>query len=354
MDYILGNYIGFEESKYNEFKEFSIKFDPIKYLEIEAIKDIVEKGVITNEFNDIILINIDHYFKFYLPKYISAFGNIKPDDENDILPEYASFYIGINDFGEITGIPFKGEFDKEHLTEILKSIKIFLQTETDSSIDDLLSQIKIEVFELQKNELYLEDPLEEILIKHTEKHNANKKLYRDFIQKQIEWIALIEKYTIKMTTYLNDTEYRNKIADYIRSKSDNPDHLKIADQLKGTHKFPLLCGIEIMYQKNDQLNVYHWLTNYKDYTIENIKQIRPARPQLSQKNNHEMYEYQFLKLTNLRKRFIQNNANIKYYLFKINIPVNYKENISYCNEGSSRMISKIRDVVNGKPCCSTI
>jgi hypothetical protein len=349
MNYILGNYIGFDESKYNEFKEFSLKFDPIKYLETEEIKEIVETGIISDNFNDIMLMNIDHYFKFYLPKYISAFGNVRKEDDDDILPEHASFYIGVNDFGEITGIPFIGEIDEDHLREILNSIKIFIKTDNDS--DELFSNIHIDVIELKKDMNYLDDILEEILLKHDEKHNEIKKQYREYIQKQIEWVALIEKYTIKMATYLNDIDYRNKIADYIRSKTTVPEYLNIADQLNGCHKFTLLTGIEIMEQKNDQLNVYHWLTSYKDDTIDYIKQIRPTRPHVSQKNNHEMYEYQFIKLTNLRKRFIQTNVDMKYYLLKINIPVNYKENISFCNAGNTRLITKIRDVINGKPCC---
>lgn len=349
MDYILGNYIGFDESKFNEFKEFSLKFDPIKYLETEAIQKIVETGIVPDDFNDIMLINIDHYFKFYLPKYISAFGNVRKEEDEDILPEYASFYIGVNDFGEITGIPFKGEIDHDHLKEILDSIKIFIKTDTDP--DELFKKIQIDVIEIKKDMYYLDDPIEQILNEYKKKHEYIKKQYREYIKKQIEWVALIEKYTIKMATYLNDVDYRNKIATYIRSKTDNPDYLNIADQLNGSHKFNLLTGLEIMEEKNNQLNVYHWLTSYKDDTIDYIKQIRPSRPHVSQKNNHEMHEYQFIKLTNLRKRFIDSNKDIKYYMLKINIPVNYKENISYCNAANTRLITKIREVINGKPCC---
>jgi len=349
MNYILGNYVGFDESKYNEFKEFSLKFDPIKYLETEEIKEIVETGIVPDNFNDIILLNIDHYFKFYLPKYISAFGNVRKEDNDDILPEYASFYIGINDFGEITGIPFIGKIDEDHLKEMLNTIKIFIRTEND--IDELFSKINIEVIELKKDISHLDDPIEKILYEYTQKHNENRKLYRDYIQKQIEWVSLIEKYTIKMATYLNDVSYRNQIADYIRSKTSVPEYLNIADQLNGNYKFTILTGLEIMEHKGDQLNVYHWLTSYKDDTIDYIKQIRPSRPHISIKNNHEMYEYQFIKLTNLRKRFITSSKDMKYYILKINIPVNYKENISFCNASNTRIITKVREVIDGRPCC---
>jgi hypothetical protein len=295
------------------------------------------------------LTNIDHYFKFYLPKYISAFGNVRKEDDDEVLPTHASFYIGVNDFGEITGVPFIGEIDQDHLKEILESIKIFIKI--DSNYDELFSHISIEVIELKKDKYYLDDPIEQILKDYREKHENIKKQYREYIKKQIEWVALIERYTIKMATYLNDIDYRNQLAIYIRSNTTNPDHLKIADQLNGNHKFALLSGIEIMEEKNNQLNVYHWLTSYKDDTIDYIKQIRPSRPQISHKSNHEMFEYQFIKLTHLRKRFIASNKDIKYYILKINIPVNYKKEISFCNAGSTRVITKIRDVINGRPCC---
>ena len=39
---------------------------------------------------------------------------------------FATLYIGINDFGEITGIPFQGILELEYLNEIKDSLKLFL------------------------------------------------------------------------------------------------------------------------------------------------------------------------------------------------------------------------------------
>ena len=62
---VLGDYIGFDESKLVEFKEFILKIDPISFTEIEDIKKMIVTGKVINNFNDIIMHNIIHYFKFY-------------------------------------------------------------------------------------------------------------------------------------------------------------------------------------------------------------------------------------------------------------------------------------------------
>jgi hypothetical protein len=57
-------------------------------------------------------------------------------------------------------------------------------------------------------------------------------------------------------------------------------------------------------------------------------------------------------LTNLRLRFVEKNTNLNYYVIKINLPTNNKHHISYSNLGvQQKWYSKVRDVVNGNPCC---
>jgi hypothetical protein len=52
------------------------------------------------EFNEYVILNIQKYFNYYLPKYISGFLNSNLNGE---------FYIGINDYGFIKGIPYCGD-----------------------------------------------------------------------------------------------------------------------------------------------------------------------------------------------------------------------------------------------------
>jgi hypothetical protein len=341
MTHILGDYIGFDESKLIEFKEFILKIDPISFTQIDDIKEMIINGKVIENFNDIIINNLNHYFKFYLPKYISAFGNLKTNTEA------GNIYIGVNDFGEITGIPFIGEFDTEIIDGIKDVIKIFLDT---ANIDTIFDKIQFEVIKVSYNANMLNDPIEAIIKDHNDKYRYAKDTYIDYIRLHREWLSKIDHFTIKLSTYLTEPSYRHEVAEYIRSKTDHKEYLKIAEQLDSPHQFELLTGIEVSEQKNDKLNVYHWVTNFKDEYIDNIKLQRPIRMGNIQINRDEVYEHQFQYLTNLRKRFIDNN-NMNYYIIKISIPTNSSELIGFTNIGSNKVIYKIRHVIDGIPCC---
>lgn len=350
MALYLGSYIGFEESLYNEFKEMSLKLDAMSFYDSDEIKSIVETGHLDENFNDIIIHNINHYFKFYLPKYISAFGNLKDDsDDEDVDKDTeGNLYIGINDMGEITGIPFNGELDENLINDLKDSIKIFLHTK---EIDELFSKIKIEIIKLKINEDYLDDPIAEIIEESVEKYKFAKKLYLNFVKEQIKWIESMDYYNVRMSQYITDPIYRKKIAIFIREKTTNPQYLLIADQLETYHKFKILTGFEIGEQKSDMNNVYHWITEYKDISIDMIKLNKPKRPCMNSRID-EVYQNQLQLLTNLRLKFIKANSDINYYCLKISLPTNHKHNISYSSlKAGATLYSKVRMLVDGSPCC---
>jgi hypothetical protein len=352
MTLYLGSHIGFEESLYNEFKEMSLKLDAMSFYDSDEIKSIVMTGKIDENFNDLIIHNINHYFKFYLPKYISAFGNLQNDsDDEDKDKEYTAegnLYIGINDMGEITGFPFNGEIDENIINELKDSIKVFIHT---NEMYELFSKIKVDVIKLKINEDYLDDPIAEIIEESLEKYKFAKKLYLNFVREQIKWIESMDYYNVRMSQYITDPIYRKKIASFIREKTTNPQYLLIADQLETNHKFKILTGYEIGEQKSDMNNVYHWITEYKDISIDLIKLNKPKRPYMNSRID-EVYQNQLQFLTNLRLRFIKANSGINYYYLKISLPTNHKHNISYSSlKAGATLYSKVRMLVDGSPCC---
>ena len=343
MSNILGDYIGFNESKLVEFKEFILKLDPLTFLDIDDIKTMVLTGNITDNFNHIIISNIEHYFKFYLPKYISAFGNTVD------ASSAGEFFIGVNDIGEITGIPFYGELDPEYLIEILDSVKIFINC---SNLDDLISNVKIDIIKLKYDETFLVDNIDDLISEHMSKYDFYKNKFMEFIRDHRKWVSMIDHFNVKMCTFIQDPVYRKEVADYIRSKTDVPEYLAIADKLETDHEFTVLTGYEISEQKSDMTNVYHWVTNYKDESVDHIKSIRPIRPGVFSINKDDIFEHQFKILTNLRKRFIDKTKGINYYVIKITLPTNNKFPVKFTNlDSSPKWYQKIRDVVGGNPCC---
>jgi hypothetical protein len=278
MTLYLGSHIGFEESLYHEFKEMTLKLDAMSFYDSDEIKSIVITGKLDDNFNDLIIHNINHYFKFYLPRYISAFGNIQNDSDDETEKkkekEVGNFYIGISDMGEITGVPIIGELDENIINELKNSIKVFIHTK---NIDELFSEIKVEIIKLKINQDYLDDPISDIVEESLEKYKLYKKSYLNFIKEQIKWIESMDYYNVRMSQYITDPIYRKKIASFIREKTTNPQYLLIADQLETNHKFKILTGYEIGEQKTDMNNVYHWITEYKDISIDLIKLNTNAR-----------------------------------------------------------------------------
>jgi hypothetical protein len=341
MSLILGDNIGFDESKTNEFKEFSLKIDPISFSTAEEINNLIKTGKLVENFNDIIISNIDYYLKFYIPKYISAFGNMKGEDP------FATLYIGINDFGEITGVPFKGILEVDYLNEIKDSLKLFLSAK---NLDEIFAKIQFEVIKLNYDPSMLSDDVSIILDEHIEKYNAYKIAYTKYIHDYKEWIKQINRYSIKISVYFSNPDYRKEVASYIRSNTTNQEYLKMADLLETDYEFETISNNEIMEKKVDQSSIYHWITSYKDAILDEIKIKRPVRPVGYNSDLDKISENQFSILTNLRKKFIDNNSDLNYYLIKIKIPTNNEHIISFSNLNSKWYI-RTRDLIHGVACC---
>jgi hypothetical protein len=68
--YILGDYIGFEESLKDEFKEFMFKITPEFYFSNQQVYDYVKTGVLEERiFNDFVLENLEQYLFNFVDKY---------------------------------------------------------------------------------------------------------------------------------------------------------------------------------------------------------------------------------------------------------------------------------------------
>ena len=86
---IVGDTVEEDECETIEYKEFCLKKDLYKYFTDEQIRSFNY----TPELNEVIIENLEHYIKYYLPKYIATFSttNIKE----------AKLFIGISDNNEI-------------------------------------------------------------------------------------------------------------------------------------------------------------------------------------------------------------------------------------------------------------
>ncbi len=347
----IGDYIGFGESLKDEFKEFVIKIDPEVFVEPSEIETIIKTGILPNKFNDIIYGNLFHYFQVYLPKYISAFANCENLDEGFL-------YFGINNIGEITGIPVLGEITNKSVQIMIDSVKDSLGLERKNEkeveyINMLFSEISIEVIKLEKNLEFLDDNGTREINERTEKHIEYLADYKKFLEERNKWLEEIMSFTTKISYIILDKKIRTDIANYIRTSGpQRPEVQKQADILDSDVHIEILNGIQLNDYKNSDENVYYWVMFYKDLIIQEIRSRKPIKPIYTYGAFESIYMNYFQLLTKMRYKFITNNTECNYYVIKIripgkkDIPVYYKHPVY-----DWKWMMKVRSIGSKGPCC---
>jgi len=108
---ILGSRFPTLENAETEFKEFCFsRILPNYKLEEKQIIELIKSSKWPDIFQNMSENNIIRYIKDYFPKYYSSWCNSNMT---------GCLYLGIDDFGEYTGIPFNGELTKQYITKII-------------------------------------------------------------------------------------------------------------------------------------------------------------------------------------------------------------------------------------------
>ncbi len=345
MSYYLGNFIGFRESLEEELKEFILKLDPHMYFVDSEIKTIIETGVIDDmyRFNSMIVDNIAHYFKYYIPKYLSCFGNSKLS--------HANLYIGSNDFGEVTGIPFFGSLTSDNIKSFLEVVRPFVSIEnSDEDISELLSKVEFEVIKIDRDSDYVDDNIDLILKEHKEKKKKYEDEYFENLQLRRVWKEKMDKYTTRIHDYANKPEFRKEVIEYIKKSGEADVYSKVIELLESKDEIPIGDGVEIGIRKMNKHDVVHWVTEYKDMMVDMHKSIRPIRMGYVS-FGEGIYTTQLSLLSNMRYRFLNNNSELNYYLIKIKFPTDFHSKIYFKNHEMENWIIRIRTIVNDAPGC---
>ena len=348
MNYILGDNIGFRETLEIELKEFMLKLDPLIYFDDREIYNIITTGNLQSlnyieRFNSMILDNINHYFKYYIPRYISVFGT---SDINN-----AELYIGISDLGEITGIPFFGNLPKWYIDTFLSSIKPFILIDDKNIIvDDVLSKIGIEIIPVSKDISYLDNSIETIIQDFIDKKNKYEKEYFDNLTLRRKWKEEIDYYTTKIRDYFNKKEYRTAVAEFIKKDKEAEKYEHIIELLESDKVIDIGDYGEISFRKLNKNDVVHWITEFKDKMVESIKDKKPAK--INYINfSYNIYSTQFSVLSNMRYKFCNSNENLNYYLIKIKLPTKVSDRIYFKTSDSDSWMQRTRAFINGSPGC---
>ncbi len=340
--YVLGDNIGSGETLELELKEFTLSLDPLIYFEDDEIIRIVSSGELDkkeNIFNKMIMDNINHYFRYYVPKYLSVFGN-------SVLSS-AKLYIGVNDLGEITGIPFIGELN---ITEsILKQLEELIYVAS-NDIKKLLSQIEINIIELARDLDYLDDDIDIIIKEYLDKKHKYIIEYNEIMEKRRLWKQKLDYYFTRVHDYATKPEYRKLVSEYILENDVENKYEDMRKLLDSGDFIDIGSNEMISIRKYDHDDIVYWITECKDHHVQKVKRERPPKPNYVNfsLNIHNIH---MSLLSNLRYKFVVNNPRIKYYMIEIIFPCNYEEEIFYKNTESSLWTIRRRGYVNGEPGC---
>lgn len=318
------------ESLNIEFKEFCLNLneDDFDCLNIEKI---CKTGMLNeNEkiiINNMILNSLQNYFIKYIPRYLSAFLNSNIND--------AEMYIGVDDYGEITGIPFFGtkcDFEK-FIYNIIKLPLYYIKT-NGKNVD-----FKIVIDELTLDKNLLVDHSDEILKNfYYEKHLATS-IRKKYIIERRKWAASLNEYTCKLPLLLE-----------LKKKEFHNYLMKHAPHLINYKIYPHEMR-NIAHLKADPTHYLYWLMLFKEGEISKLQLIKPRKPKIPKINQGPYFLLN--NLTELRTKFINKNE-IKYFVIKVIFPskANEFDTVYYYNIESKTWLTKERQYhANVGPCC---
>lgn len=324
-----------EEQKDSEYKVFV--FNPLKVASDDAIIYLSNGKFV---FNNSVIESLKTYLDIYLPKYISSYIHPKSNLKSGTL------YIGVEDDGTVSGIPYAGSMPINFINLTIdkifsKSLK-FLIGSTKSEIRSYLQieLIKIgiptDISKIKKRTEYS---------KYMEDFEKIKKEHNKYNKKKFVWSNLFDPNNLELCDMINDTETRKIIWTYTKEKTnysikafDNKfSHLEVycdiynywnyMSDMKSNIKFNPLEPKEIIKVKKNKLNPYYWTTEWKDSKMTMLKILKPKIPRKTIDSNYPLFLLS--KSNKMIPQWIESNNNLNLYVLKITINIRNPHIIQY-------------------------
>ncbi len=319
-----------------EYKEFSYKVHLDKYYDRQEINDIV-LGIreLDERFNTSILDNLKFYSKFYIPKYISAFCNGELKNKGKLM-------IGVDDYGEIVGIPYLGKIPKENIKNyIMRQIHDSIIT-TNTTMNYILTNIKIHIDRLEINKKLIYSDLEKKIEKINETYKNYSKQLEEYQKAYENWYSQLAKYAMKLVDLMKYPEVFRELFNYIAER-DNSKLFVLSQDIDSYMD-------DIHIEKHNENNILYWVCKFRDDKVDEVIAQRPEKLKTKSRTKFISYVNEFLKLGNLRKLFLETNPAIQYYLVTIEIPNNCPDEVFY--KDIHNIISKRTRLMEcGEPVC---
>lgn len=356
-----------------EYKQFCLFFHISKenlihtknILSNSEMEYIIHNGELTKNLQNIIENSFDKYLSL-LPKYISSYFNSNM---------YGELYLGVTDDGIITGIPYLKKTMKQLNVKRIKEM-IYQKFKYIKCINvndkEILDNIDIELYEVNYqshlSKLYCKNENSDLHIetykKRIDEYNKKMQNYRQELRNN--WMVFIDKYRIKLETFINDLELRKELIQYM---IENNASINLINELKQNKYISMPDGDTIREVKDNNTTIIYWLTHYKDLQIVNLVEKKPQKPYLDLAGII-FPNIMIRRIDILHNKIIENKKNIRngltYYLVKIKFNgQNFKDNkyqnmkvkyhsASFKETKASHWVMGYRCIYDNSPYCSYI
>ena len=340
----LGGYMKKSESMVTEFKEFCLKLPIEQIVKQERIKGFYYNPKIHPIVESHIHTNLEYYFNYYVPKYISSFSNAPI--------KKGKLFIGVNDNGEITGIPSK-YIDKQTLYQFLQNTKHMIHISNNNNsidIDEYYSKIRIKLHKLQISELLLKEVDIYSFINHIDdcqqKYRENREKFEALRE---NWVKKLYGYSKKIVDFTNDPEIKKEMLDWL---TENNCPKNILNILQNTDYIPITSD-DIFANKYDNTHFIYWVLLFRDNQIREILKQKPVWE--FQESKVMYYSLLINKLEPMRRLWLANNPDLNYYLIEITIPGGncYKDHTFYYKRDSKLLYSERKVLKKGIVGCES-
>jgi len=344
IDYIperYNEYIGVETIT-REYKEFTFNSSGLNLNTRHA-----ENYCMTNkfEFNLNVKNSLDSYFKNYLPKYVSGYLNAKID---------GTFWIGVNDYGYVKGIPYQGNLSEKKIeNKILKYVDERVNINK-YKLMLLKKYLKIKLIKIERPNKPVES-INPVFMKYMENKGEFMKRYIEYLELLENWRIRYSFFNQKLVDLINNKESRIMIQDYIRKyEPENPIIELLSTDYKMIHK----NHDEICILRESKDNPYYWVCLWKDEMVELIRKERPIFREIF---NYSIPINLIICCYDMIPYWFENNENMNLYVIQIKILFSefnkfYKKIIKsflICYmDNNKKIISCYRMILpNGEPTC---
>lgn len=354
------------EQKDLEYKTFM--FNPLKISQEDALKYLENQNFV---FNKSVIETIKNYIDTYLPKYICSY--INPESNLD----KACLYFGISDNGTISGIPYLDsvfpidfihyqinkiftkflKFQNEEIKNYIKSFISFeiINVDTSNYISNKLNKL---------NKLYRSPKSNPIYDNYIKDLNKIKLDYKIYEKKKNIWNNMFDTNLLKLCDMINDSETRKIIWQYTKEKSnyskkyftnkyshlekycDVDNYWTLMTKINSDHKFIPLKPGKIAEIKDDSLNIYYWVTQWKDSKIMTLKIVKPRTPKKTIDLNYPIFLLS--QSTKMVPYWLINNPKLNLFVIKITIDIKKKYHIEF-KDIENKWKKSYRTLINGEP-----